>query len=95
MDIEIIKKLNELNEEDVQKLFFSAFPDIKNIAYNKNISHSFVNDCLVIANKDLGYSLTVWDDYRVSVNSDIFTIKTVRLLNITNTLLEIGAIKLN
>ena len=92
--IEIVKSIKQLNYDDIVKLFLSAFPDIKDVFLEDDIKSNCDDDCIVISNSVIGFSLTIWNDYRVSVNSDVYPMKTVRLLNITNTLFEIGAIKL-
>lgn len=92
--IEIKKGIKYFTNEDIIKLFLSAFPDIKDVLLEDDIKCNCDDDCIVISNSVIGFSLTIWNDYRVSVNSDVYPMKTVRLLNITNTLFEIGALKI-
>jgi hypothetical protein len=93
--IEVVKKINQLTFDDINKIFLSAFPDIKDVLLENDTEYKCDDDCIIISNSIVGYSITIWNDYqRICVNSDVYPMKVVRLLDITNTLFEIGALKL-
>lgn len=90
MKIQSNKKLNQLSKFDLEYVFNSAFPKIPKEFDEIIITHD--EDYVMITK--LGCTLVLFIDYSIEVFSNIMPIREINLLGITNSLIDVGALKI-
>jgi|LakMenEpi03Aug12_release.lakeMendotaPanAssembly.Ray.scaffolds.fasta_scaffold3246769_1 hypothetical protein len=90
MKIQPNKKLNKLSKFDLEYVFNSAFPKIPKEVDEIIIAHE--EDYVLITK--LGCTLVLFSDYSIEVFSNIMPIREINLVNITNSLIDVRALKI-
>lgn len=93
--VEIVKKVSDLTKEDLVKIFKSALPDVPEWALDSIEVERWEDMNLTEINCfNTGYMLSIREDYSIEIESTVYSKNKFNLIPITNTLIEIGAIKI-
>jgi hypothetical protein len=90
MKIKPNKKINQLSKFDLEYVFNSSFPKIPKEVEEISITNE--EDYVLITK--LGCTLVLFSDYSIEVFSNIMPIREINLPNIANSLIEVGALKI-
>jgi len=95
--IRVLKKPNELKDADLHKIFKCAFSNIPDFVLQDLMSRTQSdgrNEYKQFFCNQTGYSINIYDNYDILIDSDMHPIKKIPLLSIINCLIEIGAVNL-
>lgn len=101
--IELKRELKDLKSAELDFIFDISFPEIPE-SYKQNRIVNYVNanydndndypNLEYISIYNLGCHLTIWNDYSIKIESEVNSAKTINILEITNALIKIEAIKI-
>ena len=83
------KKISDLTDDNLEYIFNIVFPQIPQEVRSFRIINIY-KKYVVVSN--LGCTMVLWDDYRIKIFSDVINDIKFNYLEITNALLEVGAI---
>lgn len=102
--MKIIKQIEQLGKEDIQKIFFSAFPNVDEVftnmieatlEYNSNVITDDTIKRLRIELSLTGYCIVIYDNYDIELDSNAHPINRIKVPKIFKTLIEVGAISID
>lgn len=89
---EILIQPKELELNDLKKIIRSAFPKIEMSFLDDASVYHGARFVKITCNKT-GYSVIIWDNYDITLDSSVHPVTYTPILSIVSTLWEIGAVK--
>lgn len=92
MMFEILIQPKELELDDLKKIIMSAFPKIEMSFLDDASVYHGANFVKITCNKT-GYSVIIWENYDITLDSSVHPVTYTPILSIVGTLLNIGVIR--